>query len=102
MSNAILSQFFESLKPIKYKLRNNENLYMVPKSRTLAGSHRISIFLPECINVIIRNSYMISLSDFKNFVIFNLTNFYEMFLGIRQKLKRLYGSNKNENVNIHD
>jgi hypothetical protein len=102
MSNVILSQFFESLEPIKYKLRNNDNLYMVPKSRTLAGSHRISIFLPECINVIIRNSYMISLSDFKTFVIFNITNFYEMFLGIRQKLKRLYGSSKNEDESIHD
>ena len=102
MSNLILPQFLESLEPIKYKLRNNDNIYMVPKSRTLAGSHRISIFLPECINVIIRNSYMISLSDFKTFVIFNLSNFYEMFIGIRLKLKRLYSSCKNEDDDFLD
>jgi hypothetical protein len=77
MSKSILLQFYDSLEPIKYKLRNNDNIFFVPKSRTLAGSHRISIFLPECINVITRNSYMIGLSDFKTFIIYLI---YQIFM----------------------
>jgi hypothetical protein len=97
MSKSILLQFYDSLEPVKYKLRSNDNIFFVPKSLTLAGSHRISIFLPECINVIIRNSYMIRLSDFKTFIIFNLSNFYELYINIRLKLESLCSSSSKDN-----
>ena len=76
MNNEILSKLNESLKPVHHSSRHNSDLYSVPSSRTKAGSHIISIFLPECMNIIIRHSCMISLKDFKTFIIFNILNFH--------------------------
>jgi len=83
MNKSILNDLCNRLEPVKYKLRNNDDLYTVPRSRTLAGSRRISIFLPECINVIIRHS-------FKTFIIFNLGNFYGKLLDIKSKVKNFF------------
>ena len=41
-----------------------------------------------------------SLSDFKTFVIFNINNFYELYIGIRQRMKHVYGSCKNDDDDI--
>ena len=87
MKNNILSNFYESLKPVQRTSRHNSDIYTVPCSKTKADSHRISIFLPECMNTIIRYSHMISLSDFKVFITFYILNFHQLFLGIRSKLK---------------
>ena len=78
------TRVFEVTERVREGLRSND-LYIVPKARTMAGSRRISIFLPECINVVIRHSYLIGLSDFKTFVLFNITNFYSLFVGLRVK-----------------
>jgi hypothetical protein len=92
MSKSISCQIYDSLKPIMYELRVNDNLFLVPKSRTLTDTHRISIILPDFMNVIICNSYMLSLSDFKTFVIFNLSKFYELYTGIKQKFRNMFRS----------
>jgi hypothetical protein len=87
MNDNILNELKKSLKPIVYQCRYNNNLYTVPKGRTLAGTRRISIFLPECMNVIFRNSYMIRLRDFRNFIIFNLVIFLGLYEGLKLKFK---------------
>lgn len=92
MNNNILNDLRNRLEPIKYGTRNNDNIFIVPRSRTLAGSRRISIYLPECMNVIIRHSYLLGLSDFKTFIIFNLGNFYRKFLDIKSKVKNHFST----------
>jgi len=82
----ILHQFHELLSPIKHRLRNNENIYLEPNSRTIAGSRRLSIILPKFINKIVRYSYLISGSDFKTFILFNISDFYNKFLSLRVNL----------------
>ena len=86
LNKKILLQFHELLSPIKNRLRNNDDIYLEPKSRTIAGSRRLSIFLPKFINEIVRYSYLISVSDFKTFLLFNISDFYNKFLSLRVNL----------------
>jgi hypothetical protein len=46
--------------------------------------------------MLLSETYLISLSDFKTFAIFNISNFYELYIGISQRIKHVYGSCKND------
>ena len=48
-------------------------LLSVPFEKTKFGSHRLSIFLPRFINVVIKNSFQLNFCNFKQFLINNLT-----------------------------
>ena len=70
-------------------------------TNTLAGSRRITIMLPECLNHIIRHSYLIGLSDFKTFIMFNIVNFFDLFVKLKLKLKSQFASFQ-ENSDIEE
>ncbi len=86
MSGKILHRFlsnFEQFK-VKWNLRSNGNrstdyIYKVPESSPKIGAKILSVFLPECLNNIIRFSYHLNETDFKAFIQFNISNFYPSF-----------------------
>ena len=84
LNNQIFIIFFNSLKKTKYNFRNN-NLFVEPSSKTYFGFKRLSVFFPLFVNNVIRYSYLISLSDFKVFVLFNINSFYSKFSELRKK-----------------
>jgi len=57
---------------IKYVLRpSSKNILVVPFSRTTRGSKRISIYVPKLVNSVLKFSYSLSLSNFKNHLLSN-------------------------------
>jgi hypothetical protein len=86
MRGKILSKFNSSLEDfeVKYNLRKGGNcstdyIYKIPESSTKAGAKRLTIFLPKCLNRILRFSFHLSESDFKTFIKLNISNLYLSF-----------------------
>ncbi len=86
MSGKILSKFKSNLEDfeVKYNLRSGGNcstdyIFKVPEWSSKAGAKRLPIFLPKCLNKIIRLSFHLNESDFKTFIRFNISNFYLSF-----------------------
>ena len=93
LNKSILNELYNELELSKHKSRTNEKLFIVPNGRTLAGSHRISIFLPECTNIIFSYSYLFNFCDFKTFILFNIGDCYQKFVSIRLKFKSIFKFN---------
>ena len=81
LNKQILNIFLNSLKKPKYNFRNN-NLFVEPSSKTYFGIKRLSVFFPAICKQ--WYSYLISLSDFKVFVLFNINSFYSKFSELRK------------------
>jgi hypothetical protein len=55
------------------------NLFNVPRSLTLKSGKRLSIYLPQLVNKIIRYSHNLEFKDFKQYILFNISDLYLKF-----------------------
>jgi hypothetical protein len=78
-NSKFLSEFKGKLKEhINTSLRIS-NIYLVPNSSTLAGSKRLSIFLPTLVNKVLRYSVFFEPVAFKSYIRLNLIELYNKF-----------------------
>jgi hypothetical protein len=55
------------------------NLFNVPRSLTLKSGKRLSIYLPQLVNKIIRYSHNLEFKDFKQYILSNISDLYLKF-----------------------
>jgi hypothetical protein len=82
LNNIILKDFFSDLKPnlnVKNTRCMTRNLFNVPRSLTLKSGKRLSIYLPQLVNKIIRYSHNLEFKDFKHYILFNISDLYLKF-----------------------
>jgi hypothetical protein len=82
LNNIILKDFFSDLKPnlnVKNTRCMTRNLFNVPRSLTLKSGKRQSIYLPQLVNKIIRYSHNLEFKDFKQYILFNISDLYLKF-----------------------
>jgi hypothetical protein len=82
LNNIILKDFFSDLKPnlnVKNTRCMTRNLFNVPRSLTLKSGKRLSIYLPQIVNKIIRYSHNLKFKDFKQYILFIISDLYLKF-----------------------
>ena len=83
MNGVILNQFLDEIK-FKDKLYfRRRELVELPDIRTNFGRKSVTYFLPKFINCCLKNAYNLNLTDFKNYLKFNISfilpNYLESF-----------------------
>ena len=82
LNNIILFNFFKELKPninVKNTRCHSRNIFTVPRSLTTKSGKRLSIYLPQLVNKIIRYSDNLTFKLFKQFILFNITDLFSKF-----------------------
>ena len=80
LDNQILSFIKNDLVLVQnsFNLRSKtRNIFKEPVCNTKKCSRRLSLFVPNFCNKVIRHSYNLSFSDFKTFLFFNIENLYK-------------------------
>jgi hypothetical protein len=79
LNNINSKDFFSDLKPnlnVKNTRCMTRNLFNVRRSLTLKSGKRLSIYLPQLVNKIIRYSHNLEFKDFKQYILFNISDLY--------------------------
>ena len=78
--------FFESCGFLRQCLLNvkntrcrTRNIFNVPRSLTVKSGKRLSIYLPQLVNKVIRHSHYLEFKDFKQFILFNISDLFLEF-----------------------
>ena len=82
LNNLILSDFFKELKPnnnVKNIRCHTRNIYTVPRSLTTKSGKRLSIYLPQMVNKVMKYSFNLTFDLFKQFILFNISALYLKF-----------------------
>ncbi len=82
LNNLILSDFFKELKPnnnVKNTRCHTRNIFTVPRSLTTKSGKRLSIYLPQMVNKVIKYSFNLTFDLFKQFILFNISALYLKF-----------------------
>ena len=56
-----------------------KKIFKIPKTNTITGSMRISVFLPRLINEVLRNYVYFDFKDFKNLILTNIIFNYSKY-----------------------
>ena len=82
LNKLILSNFFKELKPynnVKNTRCHTRNIFTVPRSLTTKSGKRLSIYLPQIVNKVLKYSYNLAFDFFKQFILFNISDLYSKF-----------------------
>ncbi len=79
MNKKILINFFQDLKFKDASFFRNRELLEVPDKRSASGRMTFTYFLPKFVNLILKNSYNLILSDFKKSFFTNISLNYNLF-----------------------
>ena len=84
MNERIMPAFYTNLDKISNSYNTRSQIkfdsFRVPKTRTAIGSKRLSVFLPNFINEILKNSYNLKFVEFKEHIANNVSIFYDNFI----------------------
>ena len=58
---------------------NPRNIFNVPRSLTVKSGKRLSIYLPQLVNKVIRYSHYLQFKDFKQYILFNISDLFLEF-----------------------
>ncbi len=70
LNKVILKDFFSDLKPnlnVKNTRCKTRNIFNDPRSLTVKSDKRLSIYLPQLVNKVIRYSHYLEFKDFKQY-----------------------------------
>ena len=82
LNNIILKDFFSDLKlnlNVKNTRCKTRNIINVPRSLTVKSGKRLSIYLPQLVNKVIRYSHYLEFKDFKQYILFNISDLFLEF-----------------------
>ena len=82
LNKIILKDFFSDLKlnlNVKNTRYKTRNIFNVPRSLTVKSGKRLSIYLPQLVNKVIRYSHYLEFKDFKQYILFNISDLFLEF-----------------------
>ena len=77
--NIFSSIQFHDTETLERQRKQHFSLCATPNWRTYAGTKRLSYFLPNFVNVVLKNSFNLSFNDFNSFITDNLRLLYDNF-----------------------
>jgi hypothetical protein len=82
LNKIILKDFFCDLKlnlNVKNTRCKTRNIINVPRRITVKSGKRLSIYLPQLVNKVIRYSHYLEFKDFKQYILFNISDLFLEF-----------------------
>jgi hypothetical protein len=79
LNKIILKDFFGDLKlnlNVKNTRCKTRNIFNVPRSLTVKSGKRLSIYLPQLVNKVIKYSHYLEFKDFKQYILFNIFDLF--------------------------